>query len=128
MSEYVMVKRLDLERAATKLERAGDEHGVGWEIRRILAAAAPREPAPGAGEDNWIDVSERKPSNAQEVLFVLDGKTVAGAWIGDIFWYSNKPHAALWWQPFPEPRLSAKTKRDAAIQNRADATGGNGNG
>lgn len=74
------------------------------------AAAAPREPAPAVGGDNWIDVSERKPSEAQEVLFVLDGKTVAGAWIGEIFWYSNKPRAALWWQPFPKPRLSAETK------------------
>lgn len=80
-------------------------------------------PAPAAVPvDGWIDISERKPEKPQEVLFVLDGRTVAGAWIGDIFWYSNKKRAALWWQPFPEPRIGAATHpQPAAAKEQDDA-------
>jgi len=67
-----------------------------------------RCPQPAAqvpdGWRGWCDVAEHGyPKDAQQVLFVLDGKTVAGAFIGGIFWYNNKKHAAALWRPFPEP-------------------------
>lgn len=51
----------------------------------------------------WRDVSEELPQEAQEVLFVRDGKTVHGAWIGGIFWHSNQKMAAAKWMPLPLP-------------------------
>lgn len=51
----------------------------------------------------WRDVSHELPQDAQEVLFVRDGKTVHGAWIGGIFWHSNQKMAAAKWMPLPLP-------------------------
>ena len=51
----------------------------------------------------WRDVAEELPQEAQEVLFVRGGKTVHGAWIGGIFWHSNKKMAAAYWMPLPLP-------------------------
>ena len=52
---------------------------------------------------HWRDVAEELPQEAQEVLFVRDGKTVHGAWIGGIFWHSNQAMAAATWMPLPVP-------------------------
>ena len=51
----------------------------------------------------WRDVVDELPQEAQEVLFVRGGKTVHGAWIGGIFWYSNQKMAAATWMPLPKP-------------------------
>ena len=51
----------------------------------------------------WRDVADELPQEAQEVLFVRDGKTVHGAWIGGIFWHSNQKMAAAYWMPLPLP-------------------------
>ena len=51
----------------------------------------------------WRDVADEPPQKAQEVLFVHDGKTVHGAWIGGAFWHNNQKMAAAQWMPLPEP-------------------------
>jgi hypothetical protein len=66
-----------------------------------LAEEAPR----------WRDVVDELPQEAQEVLFVRDGKTVHGAWIGGIFWHSNKKMAAAQWMPLPKPPTAALARR-----------------
>ncbi|WP_186425061.1 hypothetical protein [Cupriavidus metallidurans] len=66
----------------------------------------------------WRDVSVEKPTHAQQVLFVRNGKVHFGAWINDIFWYSNEKVCALYWMPLPEaptlaaPAAPAPTKLD----------------
>ena len=51
----------------------------------------------------WRDVSvDGLPTEAQEILFIRDGKALYGAFIGGVFWYSNKQCAALYWKPMPE--------------------------
>ena len=61
-----------------------------------------------AQEMRWRDVSVEKPTQAQQVLFVRNGKVHFGAWINDIFWYSNEKVCALYWMPLPEaPTLAA---------------------
>lgn len=61
-----------------------------------------------AQEMRWRDVSVEKPTQAQQVLFVRNGKVHFGAWINDIFWYSNEKVCALYWMPLPEaPTLVA---------------------
>ena len=52
----------------------------------------------------WRDVSDDGiPTEAQEVLFVRGGETLHGAFIGGVFWRSNKQCAALYWMPLPKP-------------------------
>ena len=51
----------------------------------------------------WRDVANELPKKNQEVLFVRNGKTVHGAWIGDIFWHNNEKVAAAKWMPLPAP-------------------------
>lgn len=51
----------------------------------------------------WRDVVDEKPMEAQEVLFVRDGKTIHGAWIGGIFWSNNQKMVATTWMPLPRP-------------------------
>ena len=63
----------------------------------------------------WRDISVEKPTEAQEVLFVLDGKTVHGAWIGGIFWHSNKKHAACTWMPLPKPITHEEAIRNLKV-------------
>ena len=51
----------------------------------------------------WRDVSvDGLPKEAQEILFIRDGKALYGAFIGGVFWYSNKQCAALYWKPMPD--------------------------
>lgn len=54
----------------------------------------------------WRDVTDEPPQKAQEVLFVHDGKTVHGAWIGGTFWHNNQRCSATAWLPLPEPPKS----------------------
>lgn len=51
----------------------------------------------------WRDVADEPPQKAQEVLFVHDGKTVHGAWIGGAFWHNNQRCSATAWLPLPMP-------------------------
>ena len=51
----------------------------------------------------WRDVADEPPQEAQEVLFVHDGKTVHGAWIGGAFWHNNQRCSAAAWIPLPTP-------------------------
>lgn len=51
----------------------------------------------------WRDVADEPPQKAQEVLFVHDGKTVHGAWIGGAFWHNNQRCSAATWLPLPMP-------------------------
>lgn len=53
----------------------------------------------------WIDVADRKPDEAQEVLFVRGEKVLFGAWIGGIFWHNNEKMAACKWMPIPSVDL-----------------------
>lgn len=55
----------------------------------------------------WRDVVDELPQEAQEVLFVRNGKTVHGAWIGGIFWHNNTQMAAAKWMPLPVPNGNA---------------------
>lgn len=105
-------------------------HGIGGHARGLLSAAAVRLAAPSADARNgeavalaqemrWRDVSVEKPTQAQQVLFVRNGKVHFGAWINDIFWYSNEKVCALYWMPLPEaPTLvapAAPAPKDAEI-------------
>lgn len=54
----------------------------------------------------WRDVADEPPQEAQEVLFVHDGKTVHGAWIGGAFWHNNQRCSAATWLPLPAPPKS----------------------
>lgn len=56
------------------------------------------------GWNGWRDVAVHGyPEAAQEVLFVHKGKTVHGAFIGEIFWHSNEKCVAALWRPLPTP-------------------------
>jgi len=71
----------------------------------------------------WRDVAEELPQEAQEVLFVRDGKVVHGAWIGGIFWHSNQKMAAAQWMPMPKPpKVGAGS---TAVPDRAQQSRGN---
>jgi len=59
--------------------------------------------AAGLAAVGWRDVADELPKEAQEVLFVRNGKTVHGAWIGGIFWHNNQKMAAAKWMPLPAP-------------------------
>lgn len=93
------------ERAANCRRIADTRHGAdraGWiedETYFRLAVTAIDQ----CTQMRWRDVSEELPQEAQEVLFVRDGKTVHGAWIGGIFWHSNQMMAAAKWMPLPFP-------------------------
>ena len=74
--------------ATEELEQGGFVAGL---LERL--AEAPR----------WRDVADEPPQKAQEVLFVHDGKTVHGAWIGGAFWHNNQRCSATAWLPLPMP-------------------------
>lgn len=85
-------------------------YGCCCNLEGRLKVAALAAPSPAAGGDvlvRWRDVAtDGLPTKAQEVLFVRDGKTVYGAFIGGLFWDSNQKCAAAKWMPMPEPDLS----------------------
>lgn len=58
----------------------------------------------------WRDVADELPREAQEVLFVRNGKTVFGAWIGGIFWHNNQKMAAAYWMPIPKAPVQGGSK------------------
>lgn len=51
----------------------------------------------------WRYAVDELPQEAQEVLFVRNGKTVHGAWVGGTFWHSNVKTEAEKWMPLPVP-------------------------
>lgn len=72
----------------------------------------------------WRDVSVEKPTEAQQVLFVRGGKVHFGAWINDIFWYSNQKVCALYWMPLPSAPGSspAAPTEGASVCKRCNGT------
>lgn len=93
----VLVGRLRAHAEAHEYIANADEGQRQW-MHDLYDAADALERAP-----RWRDVAEELPQEAQEVLFVRDGKTVHGAWIGGIFWHSNQKMAAAIWMPLPVP-------------------------
>lgn len=60
----------------------------------------------------WRDVStDGLPTEAQEVLFARGKETLHGAFIGGLFWHSNKQCAALYWMPLPKPPKALTTTK-----------------
>ena len=92
-----IIERMRAHAEAHEYVANSDPEEIGW-MNDLYDAADMLEAAP-----YWRDVAEEVPQEAQEVLFVRDGKTVHGAWIGGIFWHSNQKMAAAKWMPLPLP-------------------------
>ncbi len=104
----VLVGRLRAHAEAHEYIANADEGQRQW-MHDLYDAADALERAP-----RWRDVAEELPQEAQEVLFVRDGKTVHGAWIGGIFWHSNQKMAAAIWMPLPVPPNARANLTDTA--------------
>lgn len=109
----VLVGRLRAHAEAHEYIANADEGQRQW-MHDLYDAADALERAP-----HWRDVAEELPQEAQEVLFVRDGKTVHGAWIGGIFWHSNQKMAAAIWMPLPVPPNAADKPTGAACRDRS---------